>query len=271
MERNGKRGEDKMINEISSMVIPNWLNSNDFKFNINEVLTDSLYYPSCGSDGTPVKYFTGNVYSFIYVDYGISKNKLIEDINKNGFCGYHIIHNQSLTEKDLTPNGFNIHIPLERDESSFNPNFLKGWIKEPFCEWYIFERDVNKDEKIRPKRFSFLFLCAEGVASYQALYLSNKIKPRIIAIIQPGHGFGGNWTNFKDREKIFAKSVFYNVDLLPEYIINGGWGNSRFYENPIWTEYNKLIWSQHDFRTDDGLIMCDVFLRLWGKDKNDEK
>jgi hypothetical protein len=67
-----------MINEIEIIQMPDWLSSVNFKFNINEVLKDSLYYPSSAFDGDPIKYFMGNVYSFIYVDYCNTRDDLIK-------------------------------------------------------------------------------------------------------------------------------------------------------------------------------------------------
>ena len=238
-----------MVNEIEKMAMPNWLSSNEFKFNIKNILDDSLYYPSASFDGDPIKYFMGNIFSFIYVDFGVSREDLNEDIKDHNFRGYHIIHKQNISQNELTPNGWTVHIQPKRFEKNPENDSYPDWIKEPFCEWVIFERDEDKDETHNPKRFSLLYLCADGVAAYQALFLSNNTKPKIIAIIQPGHGFGGNYTNFRNRKEIFAISVFHNHDLLPDYIINGGWGNRESYKNPIWDEYKESIVTLHIGRT----------------------
>lgn len=230
-----------MINEIEKIGMPEWLSSEIFAFSVNTVLENSLYYPSAHFDGDPVKYFMGNIFSFVYVDYGVSKDEFFQEINNQGFRGFHSIHRQSISQTELTPNGWTVHLQPDRTERNPNDNFYRNWIKEPFCEWIVFERDDDRDDSYNPKRFSLIYLCADGAAAYQAIYLSNNIKPKIIAIIQPGHGFGGNWTDFTDRKKIFAKSVFYKDTLLPDYIINGGWGGSEFYNSPIWNEYNEPI------------------------------
>jgi len=230
-----------MINEIEKIGMPEWLASDNFTFNVDKVLENSLYYPSAHFDGDPVKYFMGNVFSFIYVDYGVSREKFLQEINNQGFRGYHIIHKHSISQNDLVPNGWTVQLQPDRSEINSNNHFYRNWIKKPFCEWVIFERDEDRDDSYNPKKFSLIYLCADGAAAYQAMYLSNHIKPKIIAIIQPGHGFGGNYTDFTDRSKIFAKSVFYNKNYLPDYLINGGWGKSDFYKNPIWNEYNELV------------------------------
>jgi hypothetical protein len=230
-----------MVNEMEVFDIPEWLSTDNFAFDINKVLDNSLYYPCARFDGDPVKYLMGNVFSFIYVDCGVSKVDFQQSINNPGFRGYHIIHRQTISQNQLAPGGWSIRIQPDHNEKNPNDNFYTNWIKEPFCEWIIFERDDDRDESYNSKRFSLIYLCADGVAAYQAMYLSNNIKHKIIAIIQPGHGFGGNWTNFTDRNKIFAKSVFYNKYQLPDYIVNGGWGGSDSYSKPIWNEYSELV------------------------------
>lgn len=60
-----------MIPELDSLLLPEWLSgiSENSSFpDLYRLLTDSLYYPACGLNGTPIKYLAGNVYSFIYAD-----------------------------------------------------------------------------------------------------------------------------------------------------------------------------------------------------------
>ncbi|HNS68132.1 MAG TPA: hypothetical protein PKG97_11105, partial [Mesotoga infera] len=67
-----------MFEEVTKAEMPDWI-KNPVKFDIHDVLKDSLYYPACGHDGHPVEYFLGNVYSFVYVDYSISRENLLEE------------------------------------------------------------------------------------------------------------------------------------------------------------------------------------------------
>ncbi|MCC5813350.1 MAG: hypothetical protein JJT78_01220 [Leptospira sp.] len=230
-----------MIRRAGILPIPNWLTKEEFSFDVEEILKDSLYYPSSEFDGNPIKYFMGNVYSFVYVDYGVSREKLLEKLDTNGIYGYHIIHQESIKVNQLKSSTYRkIDLPEPEDMRRLRIHF-KNHVQPPFCEWLVFERNSDKTERFNPKRFSLLYLCAEGVASYQEMYVRNRIKPKIIAIIQPGHGFGTNWTDFTDRNQIFAKSVFHDTNLLPDYLINGGWGPPKFHIDPIWEEYSKRI------------------------------
>ncbi len=67
-----------MITELPEMQLPEWIGAiakgqNDLKFPLENILTDSLYYPASGLNGTPVKFLAGNIFSFVYADYGIKK------------------------------------------------------------------------------------------------------------------------------------------------------------------------------------------------------
>ncbi len=230
-----------MIDTVPRKEMPSWLKTDSFSFDAETVLRDSLYYPASGTDVQPVKWFMGNVYSFVYIDYGVSRGALHSELFSRGFRGYCQIHREPVTQQQLTPRGWSVKIEPDLDYEEKRPDFFRKDMAHPFCEWYIFERKNNFDDSHNPERFSLLFLCADGVASYQSLYLSNGLVPLILAIIQPGHGFGGNWTNFTDRKAILAKSVFHS-NILPQYVVNGGMGDfDRHYSRPMWPEYGTLL------------------------------
>jgi hypothetical protein len=228
-----------MFEEVTKAEMPEWI-KNPGEFDIRDVLTDSMYYPASGYDGHPVEYFLGNVYSFIYVDYSISRENLLEEITNNGFRGYRIIQQLPISESQLAPNGWRIRVTPDRAEYH-HPDHYSDVFEKPFAEWFIFERTEEYGEDHNPSRFSLLFICADGAAAYQALYLENRMAPKILAIIQPGEVFGCNWTDFTNRRQILARSVFYETNPLPEYVINGGIGRSEFYRAPIWPEYSEFV------------------------------
>ena len=228
-----------MINEIPKIEMPNWLLGEKYKFDIDNIIKDSLYYPSCGTDGVPVKYFMGNIFSFVYVDYGVSENDFNREINRpNTFRGYKIIHKEKISKYQLDK-GNERYYPTK-----ISPREPMGdWIKTPYCYWVVFKRKFNYNDTHNPECFSLLYLCSEAVSAYYALYNQYKVSPKILCIIQDGSGFGGNWTEFTDRNSDLAQAVFLNKKL-PEYLINGGYGNG--YENLIWPEYKKFIYRNTD-------------------------
>lgn len=130
-------------------------------------------------------------------------------------------------------------LPTEKERN--NPNKYKNWIKPPFAKWMVFQRDKGLDDQHGAERFSLLYTCAEAVATFQALYLANHCSPLAVAIIQPGHGFGGNWTNFTDPEQIFARTVLNNPHGQPKYVLYGGAGGINMYQKNCWPSYSNNI------------------------------
>jgi len=205
---------------------------------IKELLADSLYYPSSAFDGDPIAYLSANIYSYIYVDYGFTVNDLEENLNNKGFLGYHIIQSVDADETELVPNGWT---PIQPTAQDGKPEKYEDWIKAPFAKWIVFQRNEGLDDHHGAERFSLLYLCAEAVAAFQALYVSNNSSPLAIAVIQPGHAFGGNWTNFTDPNQIFARTVLGHPYGKPKYLLYGGAGGVELYRESCWPKYTDNV------------------------------
>ena len=93
-----------------------------------DVLNDSLYYPSSRFDGSPIRHLSGNIHSFIYADYGVTSDELEEEVKTPGFLGYHKILSRSVTEKVLTPNGWQLPPVSEREGI---PHRFSGFLSVP--------------------------------------------------------------------------------------------------------------------------------------------
>ena len=204
---------------------------------LKELLLDSLFYPASDIDGELIRYCNTHfsqlgICSFVYVDYYTGEERLLEHLN--GFRGYHL-----LAHRRLSPGDVGADKPMEIPEF-IDPEeycrYQKDW--KPFAHWAVLERDDEFGEEHGPKRFSLLFLGAEGVAAYAGLYLANKITPKGIAIIQPGHGFGLNWTNFFDWDAPLARTV-KRGDSLPEYFFYGGLCRDGYNDCP-WPGYKQM-------------------------------
>jgi hypothetical protein len=66
-----------------------------------------------------------------------------------------------------------------------NPNVRIGRARDSFALWAVLERTPEFDLNHGPDRFSLLYFGAEGVATYRALYRSNRATPAAAAVIQP--------------------------------------------------------------------------------------
>jgi hypothetical protein len=208
------------------------------EFPIQAILKDSLYYPASGFDGDPIKHLLGTFMSYIYVDYARSHELLMQEIRGRGFKGYRMLGWRAVTRSELVPHGWTPQYPTRADG---NPRSGYCWAKPPFCDWLVFELLPEMPKDYGPSRFSLLFVGGDGVATFQALYLGNHAFPRGVAIIQDGYGFGFNWTSFRDRSRIFARSVMESPYGQPEVLLNGGWSDLSAYKDPIWPEYTKQL------------------------------
>lgn len=236
-----------MTARVRKIATPAWLRNlsaaslHHNLFPLEKLLLNSLFYPSSAFDGDPVKFLARAFHSFIYADYGCSEEEFLQALANPGFLGYEVIATRSVTAQELNwP-----ELPTYLDGSSAHGELqvIKGlgWIKQPFCTWTVFQRCDDRPPSYGPSRFSLLYLCADGAATYQALYVSNSIAPKAIAIIQPGHCFGGNWTNFDDPNQILARTIAANPAGKPELLLYGGNGSRDYYRKPCWPEYSEHL------------------------------
>lgn len=231
-----------MIGQIPIRNEPEWLHDltpetiQNKPFPLRKLLKDSLYYPASGFDGNPIRHMAGNIHSFIYVDYGYERDEFERALHEQGFLGYEILAEREVTERELVPHGWNPTPPLPY-ECRPNSNDCKA----PFCLWVVLQRRADMPPNHGPERFSLLYLCADGAAAFQALYVANGLVPKAIGIIQPGHGFGGNYTDFTDPERILARSVLGNPAGQPELLLYGGWFSRDLYRAPCWPSYREQV------------------------------
>lgn len=207
-------------------------------FPLHDILNNSLYYPSCGLDGGVVKDCNTlnaglGIVSFIYCDYGVDEEKLMGQINT--FRGYRLFASRAVNPMDLIPNGWVPQYPPNFDFERYR-QYEAHW--QHFIQWFVYERCEEMRDNHGPKRFSLLYCGGEGVATYQALYWTNNACAKALAIIQPGHGFGLNWTNFFDADGKLAWVINNNPNGIPEVIYYGGGGGG--YDDFGWEGYESV-------------------------------
>jgi hypothetical protein len=209
---------------------------------LQEMLTNSFFYPACDSDGGVVKdcnknYQTLGIDTFIYCDYAYGEERLNEQMDT--FHGYTVVATRSLKPNDLTPNGWNMQMPPHLDLQQYH--MFKDAYKKLFAKWIVYERVPEKGEDFGPKRFSLIYIGGEGIATYQALYWSNNAYPKAIAIIQPGHAFGINWTDFTQAKGYLNWVVFNHPGRkVPKQIYFGGVMGREDYDGLSWKNYKKI-------------------------------
>ena len=226
-------------------------------FPLTGLLRDSLYYPACDIDGELIRYCNLHysnlqICSYVYADYMTGDARLIENLDR--FLGYHLVAHRRLSRSDVGADK-PILMPDFINAEEYR-RFKSDW--KPFAHWGVLERDEEYDERHGPKRFSLLFLGAEGVAAYTGLYQTNNITPKAIALIQPGHAFGGNWTNFFDWEAPLARTVC-NGESMPDFFFFGGVGYHG-YNNCPWPGYIMMDRVEHYYPN-----YLDSTLTVWEK------
>lgn len=152
-----------------------------------------VFYPGCGTDGQPVEFF-GTRYAahcFVFADCGLTKEHVLRELGEAGhpFAGYESSGRTDIRERELTPNGWAPHIQPE--EPPRGPRAPGG----PYAFIEILKRRPGFDDAHGPRRLAILFLCADGVAAYDALFCQTKARAPFAVVLQD-HGYGGNWTSF---------------------------------------------------------------------------
>ncbi|MBP9735495.1 MAG: hypothetical protein KBD82_07670 [Rhodoferax sp.] len=182
---------------------PDWLQNfkKGDKFDREQFFGSRLvYYPGSGSDGHAVKLFgsTHCAHCFVYVDYLFAQDKVRAELDgklahtdrgSRPFKGYNQLARLTLSQADLAPDGWTPHVQgLERTRSS--DDF------KPYAFLEILERDDELGEEHGAHRLAILFLGADGIASYDALFCQgDSVSPPFAVLIQE-HGFGGNYDKF---------------------------------------------------------------------------
>jgi hypothetical protein len=246
-----------MLNELPRNPVPTWLANirAEDEPPISCLLDRSVYYPACGVDGRPVQYLAGYSHSFIYADYGRDSEKVIASLTADcAFLDYQVKFARHVDPLVFlgTSTG---NIPGLNERIDGIPRRYADVQVSLYAFWSVFERLPSCTEAHGPELFSLLYLANDGVATYHALYHSNGLYPSVVAIIQPGEGFGGNWTSFFEPSQIFARTVMANPHGRPSYLLLGGYGADREFQQTIcWPGYELL---EKFWKTTDG------YLGLW--------
>ena len=121
-----------------------------------------------------------------------------------------------IPESEINPNGFTPNNFPIKDSENERIAYLDQAIKshKPFCYWAIYEIDETLTGSIagKIKKFSLLHIGGEACATFDALYVNNDINPRAVALLNPGEGYGDNWTIFTDPGYRLFKLVQLNSE-----------------------------------------------------------
>ena len=189
------------------------------KFNIQEILNQSVYYPASGIDASDIECLGNKFNSFIHVDYSYKKKDVYEAMTKHFKpVGYELIGIKEVLQTELTPNGIQLNdiVFNKHEKERLKQNFIKTKFNKlnfkPFAYWAVYQLNSNFTNKLTDKtsQFSLLHIGNEACATFEVLYITHKINPSAIVIIDPSEGYGDNWTLFTNPNFRFYKSISSN-------------------------------------------------------------
>ncbi len=197
---------------------------------MGDLLKDSLYYPASRTDGRPIRlcntlWRSLGINSFVYCDFDVSETEFLRDTRT--VLGYHVLGHRHLSREEYIPSDWRLEMvssearpdPMARHQ--YWDSFL-GITDGPahFAHWVVFERNAGRNEEHGPERFSLLFVCGEGLATFQQLYCSRGLAPKMLCFIQCW-GFAGNWTNFTGVGEPFHQTLLKYRECVPEWLCLG--------------------------------------------------
>jgi len=178
-----------------------------------------VFYPGSGTDGQPVKLFgaTHSAHCFVYADYGVAKKELEATLEhpSYGFRGYHRVARLNLDVVDLTPRGWSPLVHLGELQTQVRMSDTVA--ADPFGFLEVLERNHELDENHGARRLAVLFLGADGIACYDALFCQADRKGSPFAVVLADHGFGGNYDAF-GRDSLLER-IARRARVFPDWLL----------------------------------------------------
>ena len=236
------RVKEYLKNEQEAM--PTWLKNYcpGYKLDFNEILSHRVvYYPGSYTDGQAVRTFNKAHYThtYVYVDYMLKKETLREELYKDeAFKGYKLIDLREVSENELLPGGWVQHYRPSQEEIDAARSHLRD--EMPYCLLAILEREEGYTEEHGAERFAIIFLYADGIATYDALFINRGKAPDVLLF--QDHGFGCNYDAF-GTGGIMEKIAIEN-NILPKYIMT----RDEEGHHRAWVGYKKVENVEHEYR-----------------------
>jgi hypothetical protein len=238
-----------------------------------QLLNDSCFYPACGSyptDGRPIKYCNTiwrrlGINSFVYCDFLAAETILLNELNH--IAGYHVFAHRPLRKEEYMCKDWKLVLsPDDKYSDTFDNRPLTF---KPFCHWAIMERNQTKSCLHGPKRFSILFIGGEGpdggegVKTYQHLYCSRNLAPKLLVLSSCWGAFSGNHEDWASA-KSSLHHTFRTFRQLPEYICVGDcgriYGGQRVANSQFMNDVLKVRFLGYDLYSHEKGILVDASL-----------
>lgn len=227
------------------------------KFDVLEILNNSIFYPASGIDGTAIKLMHKFSKSFVHVDYSMSKDQLYNALENDLILpGYQLIGSKEIDMHELNPSGDQPELTFTPHEKNrlkmdFIHQRFKGEMVQPFALWSVFEWDESQENTVvnppKYKQISLLHIAGEAAITFEILYRQNKINPKGVVLIDTAEGIGDNWTEFTNPNARLFQSIQQNAlenkIPMPPLVLERA---LSIFSDSVWPSYEWL-----DFFTDE--------------------
>ena len=224
--------------------MPLWLKNHEGGVvDIQELLNSRIvYYPGARTDGSPIRTFNSAHAShvFVYVDYGLNRDEIERTLSDGAFTGYHLYHEQELSQAELLPYTPRYHVTeeerryaIEGYDSSIRP-------EDSFAVLKIYERNEDFGEEHGAQRFAVLYLGADANATYDALFGNTNRSPYACVVC---NNMGGGVTCFTRHSLI--ELIARRTSRFPKYLLcrrDYGWDGYRMLRTVSAAYDQRFVW-----------------------------
>lgn len=247
--------------------MPLWLKNHKKgdKVNMSVVLESrTVYYPASCFDGEPIRTFnkSHSAHFYIYVDYGYKKERVDGELSDNAFSGYHIYHQQEVTEKEISPPSIRFHINREEMQYAIDGYDMSINQKEGFAILKIYERNEDLGDEHGAFRFAILYIGGDANATYDVLFGNTHRTPFACIVC---NNMGSGCTCFTKGSLL--ELIAEKTNRFPKYLIcveEFGWSKYIMLKNVGYAKGDdgkRFVWENTDFMDIDPYDGLDEYLK----------
>ncbi len=172
-----------------------------------------VYYPGSRMDASAIAVFglSGGAHCFLMVDYLMPESEIEEVLRDGWIDGYEVVSSVPVSRNRLfraVPPSCHLTSEEQSDAAvrsrMFNPI-------APYARFVVLQR-IGGDER---ERFAVLFLCADGIATFDSVFCSKRAK-NFFGMFLIDHGFGCNCDKFGHGGLMEKPAI--RTGTFPEYI-----------------------------------------------------
>lgn len=200
--------------------LPAWLANLDpaAAFPCTEFFASRLvYYPESRDDGQGVQVF-GSAHAahcFIYADRTLDQHGIEALLHHPGFDGYTVAASTPVTQQQLPPGPIQYHLQWhEIPVACRRPPSIR-----PFGLFVLLEREPARDDSHGARRLAILFLGADGVAAYDALFCQDGRRRVPFGMVLRDHGNDGEDANMGAGGPLHVLAT--RCAVQPKYLLVG--------------------------------------------------